>query len=192
MGKSMHSLKTLRDIALEYGLVEHPDLASMARELGSVVHRHTARLAQRLETLQQHRRHTGVWLLGEYRHPALRVLVKAWPANQHTPLREHADCWELTLALHGALELHSYRHDAGGELLPHGHDWLGPGDARWFERDAALAWRCRNLSRHATAYSLHVCGGTLPARQADTLCHHAAARLAAPSHLSLTDRAAAP
>ena len=32
MGKYTHSLKTLRDIALEYGRVELPDLASMARE----------------------------------------------------------------------------------------------------------------------------------------------------------------
>ena len=53
MGK--YSLKNLRDIALEYGRVEHPDLASMARELGRVVHRGAPALSARLATLRRHR-----------------------------------------------------------------------------------------------------------------------------------------
>ena len=34
MIKRLHVLKTLRDIAFDAGATEHPDLASMARELG--------------------------------------------------------------------------------------------------------------------------------------------------------------
>jgi predicted metal-dependent enzyme (double-stranded beta helix superfamily) len=34
MGKYLHTLKTLREIALEHGAAEQPDLALMARELG--------------------------------------------------------------------------------------------------------------------------------------------------------------
>ena len=34
MGKHSRTLKTLRNIALEYGSSEQPDLALMARELG--------------------------------------------------------------------------------------------------------------------------------------------------------------
>ena len=179
MGKYMHSLKILRDIALEYGRVEHPDLASMARELGRVVHQDAFALSARLATLRRHRRDGGRWLLAERRRPALHVLVRAWPPGQRMPLLDHADRWGLELSLHGALEWQSYRRDPhNGQLDALGRNWLGPGDANWFERDAGLAHRCRNLSRHDTAYTLHVYGGELPDHRAGEPCGDAPAWLA--------------
>lgn len=157
----MHSLKTLRDIALEYGRGEHPDLASMARELGRVVHQQTPALSIRLASLRRHWRSRSRWLLAERRQ--LRISVRAWAPGQRMPLLDHADRWGLELALHGALEWQSYRRDPNnGELDARGRNWLGPGDAGWFERDAGHAHRCRNLSRHDVAYTLHVYGGELP------------------------------
>jgi len=168
MGKYVHSLKTLREIALEYGCVEHPDLASMARELGRVVHQNASTLLTRLVTLRRRHRADSRWLLAEHRQPALRVLVRVWPPGQRMPLLDHADRWGLELTLHGALEWQSYRRDPhNGELDALGRNWLGPGDASWFERNACLAHRCRNLSRHDNAYTLHVYGGELPDEGAD-------------------------
>ena len=179
MGKYTHSLKTLRDIALEYGRVEHPDLASMARELGRVVHLDASALSTRLATMHRRRRNGGRWLLAECRLPALRVLVRAWPPGERMPLLDHADRWGLELALHGALEWQSFRRDPhNGELDAQGRSWLGPGDANWFERDAGLAHRCRNLSRHDTAYTLHVYGGELPDHRSGEPCEDVSAWLA--------------
>lgn len=161
MSKYMQSFKKLRDVALEYGRVEQPDLASMARELGRVVHGDTHALSARLAAV--HRRGIESRVLVERRQPALRVLVRAWPPGQYMPLLHHASCWGLELALHGALEWQTYRRDPhSGELDAQGRNWLGPGDANWFERDAGRAHRCRNLSRHDIAYTLHVYGGELP------------------------------
>lgn len=161
MGQRMHGLKTLRDIVLEYADAAHPDLAAMARELGRVVHMNGAVIAQRLNTLQHHHGHAGHWLITHQRQPALRVLVKAWPAGVLTPLCAHAGGWELELALHGALALETWRRNPDtGTLAAHGRDWLGPGDARWFERNDRLVHRCRNLSRRETAFTLHVCCGS--------------------------------
>ncbi len=42
-----------------------------------------------------------------------------------------------------------------------GRDWLGPGDGTWFEGDESHAHRCRNLSNHDMALTLHVYGGDL-------------------------------
>ncbi|BFI95047.1 MAG: hypothetical protein RSP_05570 [Rhodanobacter sp.] len=161
MGNDMHSLKNLRKIALEYGRVEHPDLATMARDLGRVVHGDASALPARLAAV--HRRGIDVRLLLERRQPALRVLVRAWPPGERMPLLDHASGWGLELTLHGALEWQSYQRDPhSGELEAQGRNWLGPGDAQWFERDAGRAHRCRNLSRHDVAYTLHVYGGAWP------------------------------
>ena len=157
----MHSLKSLRNIVLEHGRVEHPDLATMARDLGRVVHGHAPALSARLAAV--HRRGVDVRVLVERRQPALRVLVRAWPPGERMPLLDHAGGWGLELALHGALEWQSYLRDPhSGELEAQGRNWLGPGDAHWFERDASRAHRCRNLSRHDVAYTLHVYSGGAP------------------------------
>lgn len=179
MRKYTHSLKTLRDIALEHGRVEQPDLASMARELGRVVHLDASALSARLATLRRRHRNGGRWLLAERRLPALRVLVRAWPPGERMPLLDHADRWGLELTLHGALEWQSYRRDPhNGELDAQARSWLGPGDAGWFERDAGLAHRCRNLSRHDTAYTLHVYGGELPDHRGGEPCEDVSAWIA--------------
>ena len=162
MGKHQHLLKTLRAIALEHAAVEHPDLATMARELGRVVHQDASALATRLARLRQRQRGFERWLLAERSKPPVSVLVLAWPPNHATPVHDHAGLWGLEMTLVGALEVQSYRRDAdSGELSLHGRNWLGPGDGVWFEGDRGHAHRCRNLSRHDTALSLHVYGGDL-------------------------------
>jgi len=162
MGKHQHLLKTLRAIALEHAAVEHPDLATMARELGRVVHQDASALATRLARLRQRQRGFERWLLAERSKPPVSVLVLAWPPNHATPVHDHAGLWGLEMTLVGALEVQSYRRDAdSGELSLHGRNWLGPGDGVWFEGDRGQTHRCRNLSRHDTALSLHVYGGDL-------------------------------
>jgi len=162
MGKHQHLLKTLRAIALEHAAVEHPDLATMARELGRVVHQDASALATRLARLRQRQRGFERWLLAERSKPPVSVLVLAWPPNHATPVHDHAGLWGLEMTLVGALEVQSYRRDADSdELSLHGRNWLGPGDGIWFEGDRGQAHRCRNLSRHDTALSLHVYGGDL-------------------------------
>ena len=162
MGKHSRTLKTLRDIALEYGSTEQPDLASMARELGRVVHQHAPALANRLAPLRARQRGFERWLLAERSKPALSVLVMAWPPNHLTPVHDHAGLWGLEVALAGALEVQSYTRDpASGDLRMQGRDWLGPGDGTWFEGDENHVHRCRNLSKHDTALTLHVYGGDL-------------------------------
>ena len=162
MGKHSRTLKTLRDIALEYGSTEQPDLASMARELGRVVHQHAPALANRLAPLRARQRGFERWLLAERSKPPLSVLVMAWPPNHLTPVHDHAGLWGLEVALAGALEVQSYVRDpASGDLRMQGRDWLGPGDGTWFEGDENHVHRCRNLSKHDTALTLHVYGGDL-------------------------------
>jgi hypothetical protein len=160
MGKHQPLLKTLRAIALEHAGVERPDLATMARELGRVVHQDAAALAHRLARLSQRRHGFERWLLAGRGKPPVSVLVLAWPPNHAAPVHDPAGRWGLDMALVGALEVQSYhRDDASGELSLHGRNWLGPGDGIWFEGEHGLARRCRNLSRHDTALSLHVCSG---------------------------------
>ncbi len=162
MGTHQHTLKTLRTIALEHATTEHPDLATMARELGRVVHQDASALATRLAKLRLRQRGFERWLLAERSKPPISVLVLAWPPNHATPVHDHAGLWGLEMALVGALEVQSYRRDASsGELSLQGRNWLGPGDGVWFEGDRGHAHRCRNLSRHETALSLHVYGGDL-------------------------------
>ena len=162
MGKSRQTLKTLRAIALEHASVAEPDLASMARELGQVVHHNAAAIAARLVHLRQHRQGLGRWLLAQRSQPAVSVMVMAWPANHRTSLHDHAGLWGLELTLVGALEVQSWRRDPDSDALRAlGRDWLGPGDGIWFEGDRNHLHRCRNLSQHETALTLHVYGGEL-------------------------------
>jgi predicted metal-dependent enzyme (double-stranded beta helix superfamily) len=162
MGKPRQTLKTLRAIALEHASVTEPDLASMARELGQVVHRNSAAIASQLPRLRRSGRGFRQWLLARRGQPAVSVMVMAWPANHRTPLHDHAGLWGLELTLAGALEVQSWRRDPNsGDLRALGSDWLGPGDSTWFEGDQNHLHRCRNLSQHETALTLHVYGGEL-------------------------------
>jgi predicted metal-dependent enzyme (double-stranded beta helix superfamily) len=162
MGKYMRTLKTLREIALEYSNVQQPDLASMARELGRVVHQDSQALAKRLAPLRNRQHGFERWLLAERSKPAISVLVMAWPPNHLTPVHDHAGLWGLEVTLLGALEVQSYARDpVSGTLRMKGRDWLGPGDGTWFEGDESHAHRCRNLSNHDMALTLHVYGGDL-------------------------------
>jgi predicted metal-dependent enzyme (double-stranded beta helix superfamily) len=162
MGKHQHTLKTLRAIALEHAASAQPDLASMARDLGCVVHQDATALATRLASLRSRKLGFERWLLAERSKPPISVLVLAWPPNHLTPVHDHAGLWGLEMTLVGALEVQSYTRDAStGDLRLHGRDWLGPGDGTWFDGDRNHAHRCRNLSRFDTALSLHVYGGNL-------------------------------
>ncbi|MEP6897641.1 MAG: cysteine dioxygenase family protein [Rhodanobacter sp.] len=162
MGRYSDSLKTLRRIALEYGSVEQPDLATMAREIGRIVHRDSGTLARRLTPSRSRPRGFERWLLAERSKPAVSVLVMAWPPNHLTPVHDHAGLWGLEVTLVGALEVQSYARDAlSGQLRLQGRDWLGEGDGTWFEGGESHAHRCRNLSKHDTALTLHVYGGDL-------------------------------
>ena len=162
MGKRLHTLKTLRAIALEHAAVGQPDLASMARELGRVVHQDGAALATRLASWRTRQHGFTRWLLAARSKPSISVLMMAWPPNHHSPVHDHAGLWGLEMTLHGALEVQSYARDPiSGDLRMHGRDWLGPGDGTWFDGDQNYAHRCRNLSRYDTALTLHVYGGDL-------------------------------
>ena len=162
MKHSMHTLKALRDIAFDLGVGKHPDLAAMARELGRVVHRDGAALNEGLKELRTRERGFERWLLATRGKPGVSILVMAWPANHATPVHDHDGLWGLEMAVHGALEVQAWSRDAAsGELSLKGQDWLGPGDATWFDADNRHAHRCRNLSRHETALTLHVYGGDL-------------------------------
>ncbi|WP_266170468.1 cysteine dioxygenase [Dyella subtropica] len=162
MSQPVHTLKALRDIAFDLGVGQHPDLAAMARELGSIVHRDGQSLNKGLAHLRNRQRGFERWLLAERSKPALSMLVMAWPANHATPVHDHDGLWGLEMALHGALEVQTWSRDPSSDSLHlQSQDWLGPGDATWFDTDNAYAHRCRNLSRHDTALTLHVYGGDL-------------------------------
>ncbi|WP_114241296.1 cysteine dioxygenase family protein [Dyella sp. C9] len=162
MAKHMQHLKALRDIAFDFGVGEHPDLAVMARELSCRVHQHRQALSEDLADLRTRNRGFERWLVAQRGRPAISVLVLAWPANYMTPVHDHSGLWGLEMSLHGALEVESWDRDAEGNILRRtGRDWLGPGDTSWFDADDRYAHRCRNLSRHETALTLHVYGGDL-------------------------------
>lgn len=162
MGTHRHILKTLRTIALEHAHSAHPDLASMARELGRVVHQDASSLATRLASLCQRRRGFERFLLTRRNKPPLSVWAVAWPPNHASALREHGNAWGLEVALVGALEVQSCQRDAAsGELVLRDRTWLGPGDGTWFDGSTQQLRRCRNLSRQETALSLHVYGDEL-------------------------------
>ncbi|MGO4703770.1 cysteine dioxygenase [Dyella sp. 2RAB6] len=188
----MHTLKALRDIAFDLGVGKHPDLAAMARELGRVVHRDGAALNQGLQELRTRERGFERWLLATRGKPGVSILVMAWPANHATPVHDHGGLWGLELALHGALEVQAWSRDAAsGELSLKGQDWLGPGDATWFDADAGYAHRCRNLSRHDTALTLHVYGGDLAKYLAYERSAEGDQWLARPQHAAITGRLSA-
>lgn len=162
MARHMQHLKALRDIAFDYGTGDHPDLASMARELSRAVFQHRPSINDGLGDLRARNKGFERWLVAQRGKPGISVLVMAWPANYATPIHDHGGLWGLELALHGALEVESWDRGPDGKVLRQaGRDWLGPGDAAWFDADDSHAHRCRNLSRQETALTLHVYGGDL-------------------------------
>ena len=157
MANHRQSLKALRHIALAHCRGEHPDLATLARELGSAVRCH----ADGIEALAARARPGDAPAIRPLRVGRdLQLLLIAWPANHRSTLHDHGDRWGLEIPLHGALEIEAWRRpNEGGEPLAHGRHWLGPGDALWFDADQARLHRCRNLSRREVALSLHLFGG---------------------------------
>ena len=163
MVRYLRTLKTLRQIALGHAASSHPDLASMARELGRIVHRDSIALADQLAPLRRRRHGFERWLLAARSQPPISVLLTALPPNHVTALRDPAGAWSLQMPLLGAFELQSCARDPRtGQLQLRRRDWLGPGDGHWLDGGAPDAHRCRNLSKHDTAFLLHVCGGNPP------------------------------
>ncbi|GAB2586404.1 cysteine dioxygenase family protein [Dyella jejuensis] len=157
-----HSLKALRDIALTHTLEKNPDLASLSRELGAIIHRDAQALARGLSDLRRHHHGLGRWLLARRGRPGVSVLVMAWPPGYISPSHDHAGLWGIELSLYGALEVESWSRSSTAEPWQlRGRDWLGPGDATWFDAEPPYMHRCRNLSRQETALTLHVYGGDL-------------------------------
>jgi len=162
MGKRFSILRSLRDIAFDHSDAEHPDLASMGREIGRVLHTHSSELGEALGPLRTRRRGFERWMLAERTKPPLTVLIMAWPPGYSTPVHDHGGLWGLEAAIAGALEVESFDKDERDhEMRSSGRTWLGPGDATWFEGTETHAHRCRNLSRQDTALTLHVYGGDL-------------------------------
>jgi predicted metal-dependent enzyme (double-stranded beta helix superfamily) len=157
-----HSLKALRDVALAQTSEKNPDLASLSRELGSIIHRNAHALAEGLSDLRRGNRGFERWLLARRGRPGVSLLVMAWPPGYTTPSHDHSGLWGIELSLYGALEVESWTRPSTADAWQlRKRDWLGPGDATWFDADMPYMHRCRNLSRHETALTLHVYGGDL-------------------------------
>ncbi|NUO74064.1 MAG: cysteine dioxygenase [Frateuria sp.] len=151
-------MKALRRIALSHCRGNHPDLATLARELGSAVRCHAAGL----DLLSGKLRAATAPLIRPLRTGAqdVQLLLIAWPANHVSVLHDHGVRWGLEIPLHGALEVEAWRRRGdSGEPLAHGRHWLGPGDALWFDAGQSRLHRCRNLSGREAALSLHLFGG---------------------------------
>jgi len=156
------SLRALRDVSLAHAFEKNPDLASLSRELGSIVHRDAQTLADGLSELRRRSRGFERWLVARRGRPGVSVLVMAWPPGYHTPSHDHAGLWGLEMSLFGALEVESWTRPSTSHAWQlRGRDWLGPGDATWFDADMPYMHRCRNLSKQETALTLHVYGGDL-------------------------------
>ncbi|MET0505542.1 MAG: cysteine dioxygenase family protein [Luteibacter sp.] len=152
----------MRDIAFDLSDVEHPDLASMGREVGRALHAHSNALTQVLGPLRDRRRGFERWMLAERSKPPVSVMVMARPPGYATPVHDHGGLWGLEATICGALEVESFEKGEDAHALRSiGRTWLGPGDATWFDATETHAHRCRNLSRHDTALTLHVYGGDL-------------------------------
>lgn len=90
------------------------------------------------------------------------ALLIAWPPGYATPVHDHDGLWGIELVLDGVLKVEAFALAITPQLAlyPRGTRVLGVGDhAAFSERD--YAHRCRNLSAHQPALSLHVYGGKL-------------------------------
>ncbi|MEO9080210.1 MAG: cysteine dioxygenase [Rhodanobacter sp.] len=162
MGQRLNTLKALREVALEHASVQQPDLACMARELERVVRQNQVALMTRLGRWCRRDRVLEHRLLSRRNTSGLSMTVVAWPANHRAPAYDQDGRWELQLTLVGTFEVQTWSRDpASGGLRELRHDWLGPGDSAWFDREQSLVHRCRNLSQHETALTLHLYGGNL-------------------------------
>lgn len=163
MRRHRHHLKALRDTALAHTRDPHPDLAVLARELGRIVHRDNQALAADLATLHPSPRDFRRLLLTRRGQlTPVSVLLMVWPPDHVTPSHDHGGLWGLEMSLRGALEVESWTRPSEDDRWQlRGRDWLGPGDALWFDAGASTMHRCRNMSRHEVALSLHVYGGDL-------------------------------
>lgn len=162
MGNRSSIINTLRDVAFDLSDGDHPDLASMGREIGRVLHSRHAEVIEALGPLRDRRRGFERWMIAERKRAPVSVLVMTWPPGYATPVHDHGGLWGLEAAIAGALEVESFDKDENDQSLRStGRTWLGPGDATWFDSTEQHAHRCRNLSRHDTALTLHVYGGDL-------------------------------
>jgi hypothetical protein len=95
------------------------------------------------------------------------ALLIAWPPSHATPIHDHDGLWGIELVLDGVLEVESFTLslEPGLALRRKGAEVLGVGDHAAFSR-ADYAHRCRNLSAHRPALSLHIYGGELNRFQA--------------------------
>ncbi|MEI7037874.1 cysteine dioxygenase family protein [Fulvimonas yonginensis] len=160
MANHRQSLKVLRRIALAHCRGEHPDLATLARELGSAVRSHADGLGALAARVRAGSATPLIRALRTGSASGLQLLLIAWPANHASALHDHGACWGLEIPLHGALEIDTWRRPPdGGAPQAQGRHWLGPGDALWFDANEARMHRCRNLSRREVALSLHLFGG---------------------------------
>lgn len=90
------------------------------------------------------------------------ALLIAWPPGHRTPIHDHEGLWGIELVLDGVLEVEAFSMSLAPKLalVSRGATILGLGDhAAFSARD--YAHRCRNLSAHQPALSLHVYGGEL-------------------------------
>ncbi|MDY1546742.1 cysteine dioxygenase [Luteibacter sahnii] len=162
MGKRSSIIPSLCDVVFDMARPEHPDLASMGRDIGRMLHARHDEVIASLGALRERRRGFERWMLAERAKPAVSILVMTWPPGYATPVHDHAGLWGLEATIAGALEVESFdKGDAEHTLRSGGRTWLGPGDATWFDAGEVHAHRCRNLSRHDTALTLHVYGGDL-------------------------------
>jgi len=90
------------------------------------------------------------------------ALLIAWPPGHSTPIHDHEGLWGIELILDGVIEVEAFSLvlEPQLELVSRGATILGLGDHAAFS-DSDYAHRCRNLSVHHPALSLHIYGGEL-------------------------------
>jgi len=142
-----------------------PDLGWLARELGAIVHLGSdGRFENQLNGLRgRAKRGFTRLLVVDSKRPAYSASLLIWPPGHVTPVNSMSGDYGLELVVQGSLEVQHYTIGPEGEPPTQRKiDWLGEGDALWFERAERLAHRCRNLSSQNWAITLHLHGGPLP------------------------------
>jgi hypothetical protein len=96
---------------------------------------------------------------GVHGYEALLIL---WPPAHATPIHDHDGLWGMEIMLDGVLEVEAFDLSlpAAPQLVSRGTSVIGIGDHLAFSQ-ADYAHRCRNLSVHSPALSLHIYGGAL-------------------------------